>query len=1038
MIVLKRLRVNALKHLRAIDLCFPRRGSVLIEGPNEAGKSTLFEAIYFALYGRALVGEDRPTLSALLPHDRSQASVSLTLVCGESELEVTRSLTRGRTGAIGSEASLIVRRPGASVERIHAVSAVNERIEQELRGIDCDTFRNSLFMEQKALERIEVLPRESRDKAISRLLGLERLALAERLVAPPAALLEKADTLRERLGIALRRTEARVAGARVSEADQRLRAAELYAAIAQRDELASRLTTFTQREETLRGEREEIQARIQWIDGVSALERRLVAAESLRWSAINTQREADRLAARLNDLASSERLPEAQRRLAEISALEERLALAQERLRQLTQSAEAAQRIAIAEEAVSQAQQAAAVAERELGVARQALASQRLGEMLVGWLRAHEALDLQSKGGQRLAALQADHNRQIGEVASARADSRRWLIAAGASGAVSLFMGTVALAAHAGIFWAFALLALLAAGAVGLRWRRQMTDLRTREWRASEIERQMAALSAEINLSLRLGGSSLAQYEAGLRAANAAVPSNTTEARERLATLPSPEGIEALEARLRAAETTAALTRFNEERAAAELEQARVEWERLQAQAGIAYPTPVTADQLQAAERELAEIAEEAQRLGAPGDLAGLAAARGAAEATVASLSSAVEDYTQVTARLDDHRAQVTSARDEWVAALAAITADARAAGLDAPPVPAPGADIPELEAQQESLTALFAERASPEEGAALRAREGAIGAELDQLATASNEARSEHARLVAAISVALADEGATAQGDEPLAELATRWPQLAEAVALDAAEIERLRAERERADREAYHAAQTSEERAREARIEGDELDGEALRAELEAVEREIRQRELAARLAAETRARIIRRALPETEAYMRAILPALTQGRYRDVSLTRDDAPATQGGGVDLAIRMWDDVAGRYVRKNLFSGGARDQASLALRLAFALATLPRGRGATPGFIFLDEPLSAFDAERSRALARALTHGAIADAFPQVFLISHSQVIDPRDFDYTLRMEDGRLVESTLPTGEVAASLWEAEEGVRIAATEN
>ena len=94
MIVLKRLRVDALKHLRGIDLCFPRRGGVLIEGPNEAGKSTLFEAIYFALYGRALVGEERPTLAALIPHDRSQASVSLSLVSGETELEVTRALVR--------------------------------------------------------------------------------------------------------------------------------------------------------------------------------------------------------------------------------------------------------------------------------------------------------------------------------------------------------------------------------------------------------------------------------------------------------------------------------------------------------------------------------------------------------------------------------------------------------------------------------------------------------------------------------------------------------------------------------------------------------------------------------------------------------------------------------------------------------------------------------------------------------------------------------------------------------------------------------
>ena len=126
-----------------------------------------------------------------------------------------------------------------------------------------------------------------------------------------------------------------------------------------------------------------------------------------------------------------------------------------------------------------------------------------------------------------------------------------------------------------------------------------------------------------------------------------------------------------------------------------------------------------------------------------------------------------------------------------------------------------------------------------------------------------------------------------------------------------------------------------------------------------------------------------------------------------------------------------MWDQAAGRYVRKHLFSGGARDQASLALRLAFALATLPKELGAIPGFIFLDEPLSAFDEERSLALTRVLTTGAIAEAFAQVFLISHSQVIEPDAFDYHLRMDAGRVAESTLPSGALAQALWLAESEV-------
>ena len=78
--------------------------------PNESGKSTLFEAIYFALYGRALVGEEnRPALVALIPHDRSQARVALTLLAEETELEVTRGLTRGKNDTTERDMWLLVR-----------------------------------------------------------------------------------------------------------------------------------------------------------------------------------------------------------------------------------------------------------------------------------------------------------------------------------------------------------------------------------------------------------------------------------------------------------------------------------------------------------------------------------------------------------------------------------------------------------------------------------------------------------------------------------------------------------------------------------------------------------------------------------------------------------------------------------------------------------------------------------------------------------------------------------------------------------------
>ena len=57
MIILKHLTVERFRLLREIDLHFPQRGSILIQGPNEAGKSTLFESIYFALYGESLTSK---------------------------------------------------------------------------------------------------------------------------------------------------------------------------------------------------------------------------------------------------------------------------------------------------------------------------------------------------------------------------------------------------------------------------------------------------------------------------------------------------------------------------------------------------------------------------------------------------------------------------------------------------------------------------------------------------------------------------------------------------------------------------------------------------------------------------------------------------------------------------------------------------------------------------------------------------------------------------------------------------------------------
>ncbi|MCC6180110.1 MAG: AAA family ATPase [Chloroflexi bacterium] len=193
---------------------------------------------------------------------------------------------------------------------------------------------------------------------------------------------------------------------------------------------------------------------------------------------------------------------------------------------------------------------------------------------------------------------------------------------------------------------------------------------------------------------------------------------------------------------------------------------------------------------------------------------------------------------------------------------------------------------------------------------------------------------------------------------------------------------------------------------------LAGADLDTAACRAELERLTREKAIKLRATRIVQQARSNLIGRVLPSTEHNLRLLLPQVTTQRYRDATLSDE-----------YRLQVWDADAGRYVAKEIFSGGTKDQFSLALRLAFALATLPQELGTTPGFIFLDEPLSAFDQPRTAALVELLTTGQIAKSFAQIFLISHSRAFDPDLFPYYLRMHEGRVAETNLSSPVALAS---------------
>lgn len=180
MIILKHLTVEHFRLLRQIDLHFPSCGTILIQGPNEAGKSTLFESIYFALYGEPLLPEGtrqgQVNLDELITYGEKQATVTLAISVGAIELFITRTIERGR----GQKASLAVRRLGLAEEQLAAsLPMVNQRIIRELGHLDGEALRNAGLIEQKGLGRIEQLSGAEREATLRRLLGLEKFSRLE-------------------------------------------------------------------------------------------------------------------------------------------------------------------------------------------------------------------------------------------------------------------------------------------------------------------------------------------------------------------------------------------------------------------------------------------------------------------------------------------------------------------------------------------------------------------------------------------------------------------------------------------------------------------------------------------------------------------------------------------------------------------------------------------------------------------------------------------------------------------------------------------
>ncbi len=1222
MITLKRLEANNFKSLRSVTLTFPERGNVLIEGHNEAGKSTLFEAVYVALYGKPLVGEDAVARrDEVIQHGQSQATVRLICKIGQQELTIERMFERGKS----QQAILTIQQPGVPPETINRVRAVDERILKELGNLDGDSLRNSCFVEQKELGRIEALSLAQREQAIQKLLGLERLTqLMEQFKFRREQ--ERELTLAQSY-VKLAQLQAEVLAAAAEEAElaERLDAARVASQVKRLTDLGAQKEEAEKRLGACMVRAQEARKRLSHCATLKEYGGRCDQAGSQITDIAHARTELDRVAGGLVRLDSIEQveLPQARvylkdvftaaeavaqtaRARKQVQEAEEAVREAQRHVKELEQVVTEQQR---KEEELSQAQLRVAQRRKEAETERQRIA-QRLEELeakrvqlgralaLVGqWESARvqlqaiqQEISATESRQQELTTLQMEMQKREEEahslealVARAEQEMREsadavrlatafevltaWVRLKGVEMALGdytaqhtellnrcqetetalasartkmrtpLFAG-IALAVLTivtlilGILWlpAFALFAVFLSGAVAswLWFFRARKRMQQRSGALVQSSLELQRLDMQRQAAIQTGGdpAMLGQCEQQLQTAGLAVPSALEAGRtlleELYKRLDSLQGQHALQ-------EIAQNTRDTHIRLAEQLKQARSaaeaskrDWYRAQQSSG--QTERLSQLKTQAAQQESIVATDEEnawQSIGEDGQWPTNSNALHTLLSTCqAELQAAGEGQgrQELTSARLIQEAESDKEKAEGALRQAREVVDAQRASNPAAQLSGARENLAEVEGmyrQREEATRLLLRKvhlraeteAEPERGRAearvqalerelatrpLRQEEyttrkaiftesltatstkiGSLLTTLHDLAMAglpslpqmpnNDDTSFPYERMLTAtlsairkalqttlivldeqgtrniLDEALGEQGKIEQQKNVVENDMQRSQQVIDAIfslrrithpsaytyddivacwsltALVSPDEERQVAENlERTSRHLYAARQQESQIATELHHPGTPLNVEECQQRVAELLEEREICALATRLLRETHDRIARRVLPITERNMQPLLQQLTGGRYRDVRLTPEETNG-QPGEMDYRIRVWDPAAGRYVAKNLFSGGTRDQCSLALRLAFALATLPQELGVAPGFIFLDEPLSAFDAQRAQALVELITVGTIAQQFNQVVLISHQHAFDREAFQYHVRMEAGQVIESDL-----------------------
>ncbi len=199
-------------HRTLIDFTAFARGSLyLISGSTGAGKTMIFDAIVFALYGETSGGTRLPAMLRSLQAAADEPTyVKLCFACHDHIYEVTRNPRYERKALRGNK--MVQQNPDAALcegEKVLA-SGYDEvsKVISAIIGLDCDQYRQTAMLAQGDFQRLLLAQTKEREQIFRHLFATQRFAdVQERLKEKARSCAQRLQAQRDQLHGALSRVE---------------------------------------------------------------------------------------------------------------------------------------------------------------------------------------------------------------------------------------------------------------------------------------------------------------------------------------------------------------------------------------------------------------------------------------------------------------------------------------------------------------------------------------------------------------------------------------------------------------------------------------------------------------------------------------------------------------------------------------------------------------------------------------------------------------------------------------------------------------